>query len=110
MLLTLAIVAAILWLPSPVDWIVVGLAVVLEVGETMLWYRWSRRRKAKVGVETFVGRRAIVVEPCLPDGQVKIDGERWRARCEQGARTGEDVVVREIDGLTLVVEPATAQR
>lgn len=106
MLLTLAVVAAILWIPSPVDWILIGIVAVFEVGETFLWYRWSRRRKAQVGAETFVGRRAVVVEPCLPTGQVRIDGELWRARCEAGAGTGDEVVIRSLDGLTLIVDPA----
>jgi membrane protein implicated in regulation of membrane protease activity len=37
---------------------------------------------------------------------VRIDGELWNARCEDGeARVGESVRVRRVDGLTLVVEP-----
>jgi membrane-bound serine protease (ClpP class) len=61
-----------------------------------------------VGIETIVGRTAVVVLPCYPDGQVKLDGELWQARCEAGAGTGAGVVVREVDGLTLVVEPPPA--
>jgi membrane protein implicated in regulation of membrane protease activity len=103
MLLVLAFVAALLWLPSPLDWILVGVAAIVEIGETAFWFRWSRRRRAKVGVETLVGRQATVVLPCLPDGQVRLDGELWQARCEEGARTGEAVVVERVDGLTLRV-------
>jgi membrane protein implicated in regulation of membrane protease activity len=40
-----------------------------------------------------------------PDGQVRIDGEIWRARCERGCDAGATVVVRAVDGLTLEVEP-----
>jgi membrane-bound serine protease (ClpP class) len=85
---------------------VVGLAAVLEVGETVFWLWYSKRRSAAVGAETMIGRTAVVVLPCYPDGQVKLDGELWQARCEAGAGTGASVVVRELDGLTLVVEPA----
>ena len=41
-----------------------------------------------------------------PDGQVKVDGEIWRARCAGGCDAGTTVVVRSVDGLTLVVDPA----
>jgi membrane protein implicated in regulation of membrane protease activity len=36
---------------------------------------------------------------------VRIAGEIWQARCDAGADVGEAVVVREVDGLVLVVEP-----
>jgi membrane protein implicated in regulation of membrane protease activity len=41
-----------------------------------------------------------------PEGQVRINGEIWKARCEGGCDSGTAVVVRGIDGLTLEVEPA----
>ena len=53
-----------------------------------------------------VGRRAIVSVVCRPEGQVRIAGEIWRAHCDAGADVGDSVVVREVDGLMLVVEPA----
>ena len=109
MLLILAIVAAFLWLPSPLDWIVVGLAAVVEIGETAFWFWYSNQRRARVGAETLVGRSAVVVLPCFPDGQVKLDGELWGARCDAGAGTDSEVVVRGLEGLTLVVEPAPAR-
>ena len=68
--------------------------------------RWSQRRKAVVGAEALVGRRAIVAADCMPEGQVRVAGELWQARCAPGADVGDEVVVREVDGLTLVVEPA----
>lgn len=103
MLLIAAVVAAILWLPSPLGWILVAIAALVEIAETAFWLWWSRRRAAKVGVETLVGRRATVVVPCLPEGQVRFDGELWRARCEAGAGSGETVVVERIEGLVLHV-------
>ena len=41
-----------------------------------------------------------------PDGQVKVSGEIWRARCAGGCDPGTAVVVRRIDGLVLEVDPA----
>jgi membrane-bound serine protease (ClpP class) len=105
MLFVLALVAALLWLPSPLDWILVGLAVVVDVGETVFLVRWSKRRRATVGVEMLVGRTALVVRACRPVGQVRIDGEIWQARCEAGAGEGDEVEVRAVEGLTLIVDP-----
>ena len=80
-------------------------AVVLEVVETFIWYRFLKRRRPSVGVETMVGKRARVIQPCRPDGQVIVQGEIWRARCDAGADPNQSVRIRAIDGLNLVVEP-----
>jgi membrane protein implicated in regulation of membrane protease activity len=37
---------------------------------------------------------------------VRLDGELWEARCDQGAARGDSVVVERLDGLTLVVSPS----
>ena len=50
----------------------------------------------------------IVVVACRPLGQVRIDGELWRARCEEGADPGDEIVVERLDPeLLLVVRRAT---
>jgi membrane-bound serine protease (ClpP class) len=80
--------------------------VVIEVGEAVLWLKISRRGRVKMGPETLIGAIAEVVVPCRPSGQVRVQGELWRARCEEGADAGERVRVRSLEGLTLVVERA----
>ena len=99
----IAILLALFVLPAPWGLVAVGLAGVLEVAEAWLFIGWSQRRRPAVGAEALAGKRARVVTDCLPDGQVRIDGELWRARCDAGARTGDEVVVRAVKGLTLVV-------
>jgi membrane protein implicated in regulation of membrane protease activity len=45
-----------------------------------------------------------VAVSCRPEGQVRVHGELWRARCEEGADAGDEVVVERLeDGLTLIV-------
>jgi membrane-bound serine protease (ClpP class) len=83
--------------------LIVGGAAV-EVAESVFWIRFSRRRRAVTGAEALVGARAVVVAPCRPDGQVRVHGELWRARCGRGAAAGETVTVRAVEGLTLVVD------
>jgi membrane protein implicated in regulation of membrane protease activity len=54
-----------------------------------------------------VGARGRTVEPLAPEGYVKVEGELWRAVATGGEiAAGADVVVREVRGLTLRVEPA----
>jgi membrane protein implicated in regulation of membrane protease activity len=101
-----SLLLAVFVLEEPWNWIVVALGVTLEIAETAFFFWWSKRRKATVGAETLVGRTAVVSVDCRPLGQVRVAGEIWQARCEAGAAVGEDVLVREVDGLMLVVEPA----
>ena len=103
MALLAALLLAIFVLPR--NWGVVAVAVagVIEVGESLVWWRMSRRARPAVGVETLVGRSAVVTESCRPVGQVRLDGELWRARCSEGAEAGETVWVQRIDSLTLEV-------
>jgi membrane protein implicated in regulation of membrane protease activity len=68
--------------------------------------RWSSRARPAVGIEAFVGRQAVAATVCAPDGQVRIDGEIWAARCAEGCGAGEAVTVTGVEGLTLVVERA----
>jgi membrane protein implicated in regulation of membrane protease activity len=107
-ILLLAIALALLVLPSPWGVIVVAIAALFEVGEMWFFFRWSSRRRPTVGVETMVGRRAVVATPCRPRGQVRIDGELWAAHCDAGADAGDavEVVGVDADGLTLDVAPA----
>ena len=105
-LFVIALVLALFVLPSPWGLVAVAVAGVLEVGETSLYIWWSKRRRASVGVETLVGQKGIALGALWPTGQVKVDGEIWGARCDGGCDPGTQVVVRSVDGLTLVVDPA----
>ena len=106
MLTIAALVVALLWLPSPWNVAVVGTAALVDLAETVVFVRWSKRRRAAVGLETLVGRRAVVVTALAPRGQVRVDGEIWQACSPRAAADpGADVVVRAVDGLTLEVDP-----
>jgi membrane-bound serine protease (ClpP class) len=105
LLLVFAILLAVFVLEEPWTWVVVLAGATFEVGEATLFVWWSKRRKAVVGVEALIGKRALVAVDCRPVGQVRVVGELWQARCDAGADAGEEVIVRALDGLTLVVEP-----
>jgi membrane protein implicated in regulation of membrane protease activity len=101
------VILALLVVPASWDVPVVVAAGLVEVGEAFLWIRLSRRGRVKMGPETLIGATAEVVTPCRPNGQVRVQGELWQARCEEGADAGERVRVQALEGLTLVVERST---
>jgi membrane protein implicated in regulation of membrane protease activity len=105
-LLLLSILLAVFVLPSPWGIVAVGVGACLEIAETGLFLWWSQKRKAAVGVEALVGKKGVTVSDLWPEGQVKVLGEIWNARCDGGCDVGTAVVVRGVDGLTLEVEPA----
>ena len=109
MLILLAIVL-LLVLPHPWNVIGAAVAVVLGIGELAFWNRTVRGRRRVVGAETLIGREAVVVEPCTPEGRVRIDAETWAALCEEGASTGATVQVVGRRGLQLLVTPIAAAR
>jgi membrane protein implicated in regulation of membrane protease activity len=100
-----AILLALTVLPSPWGLIAIVVAAAIDIVETAFFVRWSKRRRTAVGLETLVGRHAVVVRPLSPRGQVKLDGEVWEARAQYDLLPGDEVVVRAVDGLVLEVEP-----
>jgi membrane-bound serine protease (ClpP class) len=104
MLLLGGILLAIFVLPSPWGIVAVVAGGVIDIAESVAFLWWSRRRRAVTGAEALVGATAMVVTPCRPVGQVRVAGELWAARSAAGADPGDEVVVRGLDGLTLLVD------
>jgi membrane protein implicated in regulation of membrane protease activity len=105
-LFTIALLLAIFVLPSPWGLAAVVIGGALDIAETGVFMWWSKRRRAVVGVESLVGKTGIASSDLWPEGQVRIAGELWKARCDGGCDVGTRVVVRSVEGLTLVVDPA----
>ena len=111
MLLVIAIVAALFWLPPAWGIAAVLLAGVVELAEVGVWIWYSKRRRATTGAEGLVGAIGVAVTPLDSDGQVRVEGELWRAVCAEGAERGERVVVEGLQGgLTLIVSPLHSSR
>jgi membrane-bound serine protease (ClpP class) len=89
---------------SPWGVVLIAAAGVVDIGESLFWIWLSKRRRAAMGVEALVGRTAEVTRACRPLGFVRLGGELWQARCEEGADRGDTVRVLGLDGLVLVVE------
>ena len=67
----------------------------------------SRGRAVVSGPEEMIGSLGRVVEWDGAEGRIRIHGEMWRARSGVPVVPEQGVRVKAIDGLTLVVEPAT---
>ena len=107
MLLLGGILLAVFVVPWPWGLVTVAVGGLLDIGESFVFVRWSRRRRSSVGVETLVGRPAVVATPT----QVRVAGELWAARSDEPLRVGEEVEVAAVDGLTLEVSrPSRARR
>ena len=103
-------------LPAPdvrVGWAVLaGTAAFLAVGIIGLIYfkRESRNIHFESRESMIVGQIGVVRTPLQPRGTVHVDGELWTAESESGEAidSGENVVVAELDGVTLKVFRASS--
>jgi membrane-bound serine protease (ClpP class) len=72
-------------------------------------FRLGRRaleRKPVIWSEAMVGRCGKTTTPLTPDGYVQVNGELWHAfSSDTNINEGEDVVVVELDRLTLRMAP-----
>lgn len=108
MLTIVAIVLAVLVLPSPWGAVAVVAAALVDVAETAFLIRRARSRPSVVGSEALVGREAIVTARLAPEGRVRLDGETWAAALAEGGTldAGRRAEVVRVEGLLLVVRAA----
>jgi membrane-bound serine protease (ClpP class) len=106
-ILLLALVLALMFLAWPWSLAVIAAAASCEIAIVVFGIRYTRRRRSTVGLDRLIGASAEVVTALAPTGQVRLDGEIWRAHAEAGVQVGETVRIRSVQGLTLEVEPST---
>ncbi len=70
----------------------------------------ARRNKVVTGQQGLVGEIGIAETALLPSGKIFIHGELWDAVSTLNIPAGERVIVRQVDGLTLRVDPVAATR
>lgn len=81
--------------------VIVGL-LLSDVVEIAIWLRW-RKRKAITGAEAMVGMPGVALSDLSPEGQVKVQGQIWKAVSNEHLERGQNVEVTEVDGLRLRV-------
>jgi membrane-bound serine protease (ClpP class) len=70
----------------------------------------ARRNKVVSGAEGLIGETGIAQTALSPQGKVFVHGEIWDAKSSVNIPSGERVIVRKVDGLTLQVEPIAVAR
>ncbi|MEX0386488.1 NfeD family protein [Spiribacter onubensis] len=82
---------------------VTAASLMILMGTAMLALRAFRRRGV-AGRAHLQGEQGEVITT-RPALRVRVEGERWRARCNMPLDAGDRVRVTAVDGLTLTVEP-----
>jgi membrane-bound serine protease (ClpP class) len=89
---------------------VIGLALIFAA--LLIWMLGYllklRRRGAVSGKDSIIGGIATAMEDFSGDGKVWLEGEAWQARSSVPILKNQEVVVRDLDGLILDVEPVTS--
>jgi membrane-bound serine protease (ClpP class) len=70
----------------------------------------ARRNKVVTGEQGLIGEIGIAQTALAPAGKVFVHGELWDAVSTVPVPAGERIVVRQVDGLTLRVDPIAASR
>jgi membrane-bound ClpP family serine protease len=71
----------------------------------LVGYVLSRKKPPVSGAESMVGKVAEVRRWQNDKGQVFVNGENWQAVCRVPMAQGDKAIIREVEGLTLRVEP-----
>jgi membrane protein implicated in regulation of membrane protease activity len=115
------VIAAILDLSPWIFPVLIWLAAGIAVGHNAAYYYFVRKveeqrgplrvkrfyARSKVGAESMIGKQGTIMEKCQPNGTAKIENTIWTAESIDGTSipAGEAVVVRDIEGLRVFVEP-----
>src|SRR5271169_1581759 len=70
----------------------------------------ARRHKIVTGKQGLIGEIGIAQSTLAPAGKVFVHGELWDAVSTVPVSAGEQIVIRQVDGLTLRVDPVAAAR
>jgi membrane-bound serine protease (ClpP class) len=87
-------------------WLIATVTIVLAGAIAIILHRAiiAHRKKAKTGREDLIGKTATVKVALKPEGTVFLKGERWTAKSDgEEIKPGEEVIINQIDGLTLLV-------
>ena len=77
----------------------------------LMRFAWQAKlSKVVTGSEGLVGSMGVARTDLELAGKVLVHGELWNARAQQAISSGTRIRVREVEGLTLLVEPADESR
>jgi len=90
-------------------WIIILMTLLTEaiIYTTTYMFKHSKERPIAVGAEAIKGSKAEIINWHETSGEVASSGSRWSAKSKssQKFKSGDEVIVADIDGLKLIVEP-----
>jgi len=92
-----------------VDWrLIVGATGVLGLASFLVisYGLAAQGRKVTTGAKGLVGQTGRVLDWDGGEGHVHVDGERWHAVSKDALKEGDEIKVKAVNGLTLVVNAA----
>ena len=97
------------WVRIPL-WMALGSVVLWVIKDIILFpFVWrAYESSSKDEMHTMIGTRGIAKENLSPSGLIQVRGELWKAELMDGRSTveaGKIVKVRDVRGLTLLVNP-----
>ena len=102
--------------PSPITELAeIELSLLVVFGVIIgLYIRWVigpiRRRSKLTGPEAMIGKTGTAITDLKPKGEVRVEGEIWRAESLSGdIAKGEQVSVKALNGLVVMVEKVQEQ-
>ncbi len=102
-------ILAFVFLEPPWRYLLIVALLAIDFIQIMVWLRWRKRRSITGHHERLVGAEGETVTDCRPFGQVKVQGQLWKAYCPDGVDVGSRVTVIDVDGLQLRIAPKAAQ-
>lgn len=70
----------------------------------------ARRNKVMTGIEGLIGQIGVAQTQLSPAGKVFVHGEIWDAVATSDVPAGEKIIVQQVDGLQLKVDPANVHK
>ncbi len=71
----------------------------------LVWFLLKKNRRPKTGASGMIGEVGDIKEWNGTEGRIFVHGELWKAESETLMSAGDKAVVKDVQGLTLIVEP-----
>jgi membrane-bound serine protease (ClpP class) len=116
--ITLLVIGGLLLVDAPIPemrvHLVTALAVSIPLGIITAFLMSiavkARRNKIVTGEQGLVGEVGVAQTALAPSGKVFVHGELWDASSSVSIPAGERIVVRQVDGMILRVDPVVAAK
>jgi membrane protein implicated in regulation of membrane protease activity len=106
-LMLMPLLALVLFLFLPWPYALVGYVLIVSVSLLGYWKALQALRQPPItGRKAMIGGRAEVIRSKPGEIEVRYWGETWQAVSEQALRRGQEVIVEDMQGLTLRVVPS----